>query len=246
MDETPEVQVNGYAAQNESILKLARQRGCDRPIEEVVRGLAREKLAEAEAILREIDEEWSPPPFDPLLVAQALGIRCAPVKEPWLDDAMIFVQEGTPTILFRQQRSKARTHFNIFHEIAHTLFPDYQHNALYQHSRRPRLFEPEGQLEYLCDIAAAEFLMPLDLFCQDLVDKGFGAGCVDALCSRYGASMEAVCLRMVESNLEDCALVLLEHRRQRPQRQRQDLELPPDATPPVQKNIRVVYSLSVR
>lgn len=103
-----------------------------------------------------------------------------------------------------------------------------------------------GQLEYLCDIAAAEFLMPLDLFCQDLVDKGFGAGCVDALCSRYGASMEAVCLRMVESNLENCALVLLEHRRQRPQRQRQDLELPPDATPPVEKNIRVVYSAPSR
>ena len=39
MDETPEVQVNGYAAQNESILKLARQRGCGRPIEEVVRFL---------------------------------------------------------------------------------------------------------------------------------------------------------------------------------------------------------------
>jgi hypothetical protein len=111
MIETPEVWVKDQIAQNESTLELVRREGSGRPIEEVVRGLARQKLAEAEALLREIDEKWAPPPYDPFLVAQVLGIRCVPVEEAWLDDAMICVQDGTLTIFFRPQRSKARTHF---------------------------------------------------------------------------------------------------------------------------------------
>ncbi len=246
MVERPEVRVNGYISRNETILKLARRDHSGRPLEEVVRDLARDKLAEADALLREIDEKWAPPPFDPFLVAQALGIRCLPVEESWLKDAMICVYDGILTILFRPQRSTARTHFNIFHEIAHTLFPDYHYNHPYQHSRRPRLFEPEGQLEYLCDIAAAEFLMPMDLFSADLADKGFGAGRVDSLCRCYGASMEAVCLRMVESNLEECTLALVEHRYQRKSHRRKDRELPPEEANPARENIRVVYSAPSR
>ena len=215
-------------------------------LEKVVRDLARDRLAEADRVLREIDETWSPPPFDPFLVAQALGIRCVPVADPWLDDAMICVQDGTPTILFRQQRSEVHTYFNIFHEIAHTLFPDYCHNDLYQRSRKPRLFQPEGQLEGLCDIAAAEFLMPMDLFCKDLATQGFGAARVESLCRRYGASVEAVCLRMVESNLENCALALLEPRHQRQRCQRRKPALRPDAADQTRKNLQVTYTLSVR
>ena len=179
-----------------------------------MRQQARAKLAEADQVLRTIDAGWAPPPFDPLLVAQALGIRCAPVAEPWLQDAMIFVQEGRPTILYRPDRPRARTSFNIFHEIAHTLFPDYLSNPRYRHPRRPRLFEPEGRLEYLCDLAATEFLMPMELFSADLKAGGFGASHAEALAARYGASVEAVCLRMMEADADSCALVLVEPRRQ--------------------------------
>jgi Zn-dependent peptidase ImmA (M78 family) len=192
-------------------LKLMRRQEDSQPLEEVVRGLARQKLEEAEQVLRQIDPHWKPPPYDPFLIAQALGIRCQAVEAPWLEDAMILVQEGQPTILYRPERTPVRTRFNIFHELAHTLFPEYQYNNLYRRTSRPRLFEPEGQLEYLCDVAAAEFLMPLELFQKDLEQTGFGARAVPGLCARYGASMEAVCLRMVETNTRLCALALLEH-----------------------------------
>lgn len=205
---------------SKAILELVRRDGSGRPVEKVVCGLARQKLAEADDILRQVDEHWSPPPYDPFLVAQALGIRCQAVDAPWVEDAMIFVQDGEPTILYRPERSSVRTRFNIFHEIAHTLFPDYLYNDFYRSTSRPRLFEPEGQLEYLCDTAAAEFLMPMDLFQTDLRKKGFGAEKVQALCARYGASMEAVCLRMVEANVESCCLGLLEQRREDRNRRR--------------------------
>ena len=201
------------------IAELARQEGSGRPIEAVVRALARQKLAEADQILRQIDAEWSPPPYDPFLMAQVLGIRCQAVDAPWLEDAMISVQEGQPTIFYRPERSQARTRFTIFHEIAHTLFPDYQYNNFYRSTSRPRLFEPEGQLEHLCDVAAAEFLLPTDFFIGDLAEWGFSAATVPKLCARYGASLEAVCLRMIESNAATCALALLEHWQQDGKRQ---------------------------
>ena len=237
------VQIRGYTTNNESILELARQDGTGRPIEAVVRNLARDKLAEAEKLLQAIDEDWAPPPYDPFLVAQALGIRCIPVDKPELEDAMIFVQEGTSTILFRPERTRVRTRFNIFHEIAHTLFPDYQSNSLYRRARRPRLFEPEGQLEYLCDVAAAEFLMPIDLFCRDLDQRGFGAAQVAALCRRYEASMEAVCLRMVEANVRSCALALFEYKSPPKKRRRKDLDLLPDVQVTPQRSVRVSYAV---
>lgn len=212
-------------------------------LEESVRQRARAKLAEADQLLRAVDEGWAPPPFDPLLVALALGIRCAPVAEPWLEDAMIFVQEGRPTILYRPERPRARTSFNIFHEIAHTLFPDYLSNPRYRHPRRPRLFEPEGRLEYLCDLAATEFLMPMDLFSADLRASGFGAGRAEALATRYGASLEAVCLRMMEVDAESCALVLVEPRRQLKRGEWRELERWMELPPQGGQRLRATYAV---
>lgn len=249
MAETAEVRVNGFICKHASILALARQCGSDRPIEETVCGLARQKLDAVDDMMRAVDARWSPPPYDPLLVAQALGIRCIPVDDEGLDDAMVFVQNGEPTILYRQERAKVRTRFNIFHEIAHTLFPDYQEAIRYRRTGRTRLFDPDGQLEYLCNLAAAEFLMPMDLFWEDLVDKGFGASKVNALSRRYGASVEAVALRMVESNVENCAVALLVERKElserakkKKRRNQKHLELVLDNYDASDKNTRVYYS----
>ncbi len=199
-----------FALKEGPIAKLAVSEGSGRPVEVIVRGLAQQKLREADEILSAIDPDWAPPPYDPFLLAQALGMRCKEVDAPWLTDAMIFVQDGVPTILYRSARSLVRTRSNIFHEIAHTLFPDYQYHPAYRSAGRPRLFEPEGQLEHLCDIAAAEFLMPMQFFERDLTRIGFASSSVQQLCSRYGASMEAVCLRMIESDGACCTLAPLE------------------------------------
>ena len=193
-------------------------------VEDDVRTRARTRFAQADRILCEIDDRWSPPPVDPVLIAQALGYRCVSVDEPGLDDAMIMVQNGTPTILFRQGRSRARTRFSIFHELAHTLFPDYHSDPLMRGSK-VRHFGGQGFLEHLCDVAAAEFAMPMDLFKNDLARAGFAVSSVEGLCRRYGASQEAVCRRMVECDLQRCALALVEpdpNSRQRSRRSKRD------------------------
>jgi Zn-dependent peptidase ImmA (M78 family) len=236
-----EVRINGFLCRNEQILALARRHGVQDGIEELVCSLARAKLDEADALLRQVDAGWSPPPFDPLLVAQALGIRCLAVDRDDLEDAMIYAPQGQPTILFQQKRAGVRRRFSLFHEIAHTLFPDFE--PAYRQRRRP-LFDPDGQLEYLCDKAAAEFLMPMDLFWVDLLEKGFGATRLPALCRRYGASVEAVALRMVQADMQPCAVALFGQRRlpQKRQKRQKHLELVlGDSDVGMPSNTRVFY-----
>ena len=180
--------------------------------EERVRLLARAKLAEADALLRQIGTDWLPPPFNPFMVAQALGIRCRQAAGGNAD-GLIAVRDGDPLILYRRRRSNVQTYFTLFHEIAHTLFPEYRRDFLHAGDRR--LFGPAGQLEYLCNIAAAEFLMPMDLFGKDLEERGFGAAQVPHLCRRYQAAAEEVCLRMIEADGAECVLALYEPRRQK-------------------------------
>ena len=88
-------------------------------VEEVVYERVRDRLSEADRLLRRIDSSWSPPPFDPILVAQVLGIRCVPVKNPSLHQAMIMMSDGTPTILYRQQRCPARTRYILPRDRPH-------------------------------------------------------------------------------------------------------------------------------
>ena len=179
----------------------------------IIRSRIGEALARTDEILSAVDDSWSPPPYDPRLVAHALGIRCIEISS-LSQAALLLVRDGEPTILYREMRSQERTRFNLFHEIAHTLFADYTERADLR-GVRPRCFEPHGRLEHLCDTAALEFMMPNNLFEDDLIENGFGVERVEALCRRFGVWPEAVCHRMIESDLECCALAQIDYVRSR-------------------------------
>ena len=230
--------MNGYRCSHPSILALAE--GDERPIEEIVRGLAQAKLAEAITLLQAVDETWSPPPFDPFFIAQVLGIRCVETAHSELDDAMLMMQAGVPTIVYRKHRIKSRIRFSVFHEIAHTLFPNYEQRIQFRKKRRYAPFEPEGQLESLCDVAASEMLMPKEMLMADLDRRGFCVARVPWLQRRYGASLEAVCLRMAQLSPAPCAIVRLTYRRNIPKSHTK--KYVPGQEAGVMKNMRVVHA----
>ena len=60
--------------------------------------------------------------------------------------------------LFNPTQPRERVRFSIAHEIAHTLFPDVADTV--RHRGGPTS-DDEWQLEMLCNLAAAEFVMPL-------------------------------------------------------------------------------------
>lgn len=110
-----------------------------------------------ELVLRARDAGWRGPPYNPLGIADLLRIPVEPTGE--VADARTISTGANVTIQFNPTRPRERVRFSIAHEIAHTLFPDVAKET--RHRGGSQTAADEWQLEMLCNLAAAEIVMPL-------------------------------------------------------------------------------------
>jgi len=106
-----------------------------------------------------IDNGWSGPPYDPVDLADRLGIAVQP-NDSILDAQTVPLGADSFRIDFNPNMPPARVRFSIAHEIAHTFFPDCAEEVRHRNSRSGKVADA-WQLETLCNIGAAEILMPL-------------------------------------------------------------------------------------
>jgi Zn-dependent peptidase ImmA (M78 family) len=174
--------------------------------EEAVRIRARELVAQARSL------GWTGPPFDPVLLAEMRGIKVRPSAHELRQDAFVRMDErGETEIVWNQDRPPTRTRFSIGHEITHTFFPDCFDTV----RNRECTAGAEGAkdaLERLCDVGAAELLMPQPEFGSDLAQVGVSLEAVEKLRERYQVSREAACIRAVQLADAVCAAVFLSYR----------------------------------
>lgn len=145
-----------------------------------------------ETALSAMEDGWPGPPYDSFKLADALGIEVVARQD--LDDARLVMADGHPRIEFNPQRRAARIRFSVAHEIGHFLFDDFADRARYRDLEQRRA--DDWQLEVLCNVAAAELLMPAgalpvsevrDLDLVRLLDQR----------ARFGVSTEALLRRVV-------------------------------------------------
>ena len=175
---------------NQSVLKLA---GGGDPVERIVQ-------AARKVILDAVEAGWSGPPFDPFRLASRMQIPVMPNDD--VQDARLVPSASTGVrIEFNSGNPPARIKFSVAHELAHTLFPD--------HTETLRMRgQPQGddwQLELLCNVAAAEFLMPIGT-ALDLENESVEVDNLIRLRKRLEVSTEALFLRMVKLTREPCAV----------------------------------------
>lgn len=109
-------------------------------------------------VLRALDAGWTGPPFDPVELADLLGIQATPNADI-RDARTVPIARNQVRIEFNPQRPRGRLHYSLAHEIAHTLFPDFA-DTVRDRAARSELKGDDWQLESLCNVAAAELLMP--------------------------------------------------------------------------------------
>lgn len=161
----------------------------------------------ARDLIRELDVRE--PPVDLEMLSSLLGIHEV-VPDPALDVAgCLICRAGRIEIRVRAADSKGRRRFTICHECAHTFFPGYARRPRYRCAPGPRTTGHQD-VEYLCDVAAGELLLPQALFANDLSGIAFGLPDLEALAKRYGASLEATGHRLVTLWPEDAALLVFE------------------------------------
>lgn len=171
----------------------------------LIRLLAREKVAFAKK------NRWSGPPFCPKIFTSIFGLRCKEVDHDIGGDGRILLYpNGRPWIEYRSGRLPERQRFTIFHEFAHTLFPDYAEFLPRHHqASTKKVPDPDREFENLCDVGASELLLPIDDFRTHLGEfPALGFEAIHQLSERYQASVEATTYRLVEV-VEDapCAVV---------------------------------------
>jgi O-acetyl-ADP-ribose deacetylase (regulator of RNase III) len=110
-------------------------------------------------VLRAMDAGWSGPPFDPLALAEFLKIPAMPT-DAVRDARTVPIGTRGLQIEFNPNRPRGRVRYSVAHEIAHTFFPDCAEQV---RNRAPHLTleGDDWQLEALCNIAAAEIVMPI-------------------------------------------------------------------------------------
>ena len=176
--------------------------------EEIIRYLIRNELTDAR------NYGWSGPPFDPKDFASTIGIPCEKSDKLFhSEDAEL---QPNPTkkersiIKYNPNKPKTRQNFSIAHEIAHTFFPDYQHQ--YKARHKIGKFDPNYEVEFLCDLGASEIIMPTPDFDLDVENMGISLKSLRVLSKRYEASREATAIRMIGTDFYPCALIVLDYR----------------------------------
>lgn len=178
---------------NESVVKFAGDR---EPVQAVVQ-------ATRELVLKAMDEGWSGPPFDPLKLAEMRGIQLSP-RADIPDARTVPLSQNRFVIEFNPTRPAGRLRYSIAHEIAHTLFPDCGERV--RNRARTHLGQGDDwQLEALCNIAAAEILMPVGSM-DKAETENFDIDQIAQIRRQFDVSTEAVLIRLAQLSEESCAV----------------------------------------
>lgn len=181
-----------YQWTNQSVLSFA---GVADPVA-TMEGRARSLALQA------MDDGWSGPPFDPLALAQRLGLKIE-ARGDIADARLIPVGNDQMVLEYNPTRPRGRLRFSIAHEIAHTLFEDCADQV--RHRGGDAAAESDNwQLEVLCNIGAAELLMPSGSFVQ-LADQHLSIQRVMDIRKEYDVSVEACLIRLVKLARMPCA-----------------------------------------
>jgi len=176
---------------NPSVRKLA---GSGDPVQAITQRARK-------VVLDAMDKGWSGPPFDLLSLGDLLKLRVVPRAD--IRDART-VPEGTGVCIeYNPSRPRGRVRYSIAHEIAHTLFPDCS-DQIRNRAPRHEMKGDDWQVEMLCNIAAAEFLMPIGSL-GAVKQEDLNIDRILALRKEYDVSTEAVLLRAVHSTDAPCA-----------------------------------------
>jgi Zn-dependent peptidase ImmA (M78 family) len=182
---------------DKSVQSLINANSEKNPID-IIRELARDLVINA------YDKGWAGPPFDPIKLAQILGINVLP-NDSILDARIYCNAEGSYFIEYNPHQKESRINFSIAHEIGHTFFPDWKYKI---RNREDEKGIDTWELEFLCNIAASEILIPYAEFNNEANSVPLTMDSILNISNKYKASVESVFLRFCEVVEKSCVILI--------------------------------------
>ncbi|MCU1311489.1 MAG: hypothetical protein JWO20_2614 [Candidatus Angelobacter sp.] len=152
-------------------------------------------LEKASAVALNAQQQgWAGPPFDPFALAEHLHIPVVPNSD--ISDARALpVGSERMRIEYNPNRPRARMRYSLAHEIAHTFFPDAS-EQIRNRVARGNFEKDEWELEMLCNLGAAELLMPTGSL-VGIQDRAVSIDEILELRKQFEVSTESVLLRLI-------------------------------------------------
>jgi len=120
-----------------------------------------------------------------------------------------FVPSGQPLIIeYNPTRPRGRLRYSVAHELAHALFPDASEevrNRTHTGAVEALAEDDSWQLELLCNVAAAELLMPTDAI-EGLANSDTNIDFLMTQRAKFNVSTEALLRRLVHATDRPIAL----------------------------------------
>jgi hypothetical protein len=151
-----------------------------------------------------IEGQEPPYQFDTPEVRERLGIRSITYPANLPIDGRVYFANGSYAIEINGSRPAGRRRFTLAHEIAHIFFMSGLKEASYRTDHSVGASSDNDEEERLCDIAAAEMLMPEQRY-RDAVNA-LGPSCktIRLLAQRYDVSLSAAARRFCEVGRWKC------------------------------------------
>ena len=154
------------------------------------------------------------PPFLPEEFACLQGVKGIVKTELGKTSAVLLRFTDGVVIKVNKNHHPVRQNFSIAHEIGHLLFSELKLEH-YINSIEYRTFNPQAKArtrekarERLCDVAAAELLMPEQIFKKYLTNFGLSINSVEPLAHIFRASIQASAFRIAETSNEPCLMLV--------------------------------------
>ena len=148
------------------------------------------------------------PDFDEICFGLGLDVKEVPLSPE--RDGMIINQR---TILINSSiQSQERKRFTQFHEVMHHLIDEDEelisvlHDATWDQNG-----EYERQIERLCNIGAAEFLMPREEFTKLYKEKGFNVELIPFAANHFRSSAIATTIQLAQIAPNSCITAICEY-----------------------------------
>jgi len=149
------------------------------------------------------------PPFHPEALAPLCGVKKI-LRVGMTGDAILIRSGQNYVIKVNANHSRQRQNFSIAHELAHTFF-------LHEAPTNPQVFKSSRGIvspskcnsleEELCNLAAAELVMPMRYFLPRALELGLAADSIMPLVRMFDTSVRATLRRLIETSLWRCIMI---------------------------------------
>jgi Zn-dependent peptidase ImmA (M78 family) len=153
------------------------------------------------------------PPFLAEEYAPLVGIHSIEKMNLGKAGGILLRYYNRPVIKININDPPVRQNFSCAHEIGHMLLSELKLES-YINSIEHRTYNPQAErktrskaVEKLCDEAATELLMPLEIFQSHLKEKGMSINSIEHLAEMYKVSIQSAAIRASEI-YQDSSMIL--------------------------------------